>query len=96
MFNYNDDVEKLQDARKNLIFVSWNDHYSGEHPWTSIESIIIDHKNDNHVECQTCGFLIYEDDEFIKVALSINANAESASVFSILKSTIVKRVDFEV
>lgn len=90
------DCESFVEMRKNMIFVSWDDHYSGDHGWHSIKDVLDAHESSPNLPCQTCGFLLYEDKETLKIAITINDNAEFSTVFTVLKSTIVERVDFRV
>ena len=96
IFNCINDVDGFSNMTKNMVFVQWDDHYSGDHGWANINRVIEAHKNDSECTCQTTGFLIYEDTKFIKVAITINDSMELSTVFTILKSTITERIDFEI
>ena len=96
LFNFTNDVKHIDEAREHLVFVRWLDHYSGDHDWTSIDSIVNGHGDDPDLICETCGFLIFEDDAYLKIAVSVNDNCELSTVFTVMKSSIIERIDFRV
>jgi len=79
--------------RKDLVLVVWKDHYSGDEKWTRIK----DHNQKvEDVLCETVGYLLYEDDEIMTVALTITNDETMFYSVCILKKVIVERIDFYV
>jgi len=72
----------------NKIYVMWEDHFSSG-GWKDIDEEV---NSDRRAVCETVGFLLSENKQVIKIALSICKESNTcAHVVTILKKNVLKR-----
>ena len=69
------------------IWVKWRDHATCDYGWTRADQI-----DSPDLPCETCGFLVREDKNFLVVANSKYSDSETVCMtMSIVKKAIIER-----
>jgi len=78
--------KKLEKPLKKIAWIRWKDHTATAHAWTPHEEI-----TKGVLICETVGFVLDEDNEVLRLALSGDSQGNYSNVMKIIKSCIVKR-----
>jgi len=78
---------------KPKVYVKWMDHYSHWNDWADIKDV---QKHREDPACETLGFLVYEDENEVRISPTIDTENHCRHVMCILKKLIVERVEFDI